>query len=71
MTTSPRSLFNLMKRVSERITTKLKCGLLLVVPNGELHVPRDDTLLLVVARGVARELEDLGSEVLEDSSEVD
>ena len=31
----------------------------------------DDTLLLVVARRVASELENLGSEVLEDSSEVD
>ena len=31
----------------------------------------DDTLLLVVAGGVASELEDLGSEVLKDRREVD
>jgi hypothetical protein len=34
-------------------------------------VARDDTLLLVVARGVARELEDLRGEVLEHGGEVD
>ena len=43
----------------------------LVVANGELQVTRDDTRLLVVAGGVASELEDLGGEVLEDSSDVD
>jgi len=32
---------------------------------------RHDTLLLVVARGVASKLKNLGSEVLEDSGEVD
>lgn len=44
---------------------------LLVVADGELQVTGDDTLLLVVARGVASELENLGSEVLEDCGEVD
>jgi hypothetical protein len=34
-------------------------------------VTRDDTRLLVVTSGVTGELEDLGSEVLEDSGEVD
>ena len=37
---------------------------LLVVAHGELDVARHDARLLVVARGVARELEDLGAEVL-------
>ena len=39
--------------------------------NGELHVAGDDARLLVVAGGVAGELEDLGREVLEDGGEVD
>ena len=44
---------------------------LLVVADRELDVARDDARLLVVARGVARELEDLGAEVLEDGAHVD
>ena len=44
---------------------------LLVVADGELDVPRDDAGLLVVAGGVAGELEDLSAEVLEDGREVD
>ena len=43
---------------------------LLVVADGELDVARDDALLLVVAGGVASELEDLSGEVLEDGGEV-
>jgi hypothetical protein len=44
---------------------------LLIVPDGELQVARDDTGLLVVASSVASQLEDFGSEVLKDGSEVD
>ena len=44
---------------------------LLVVADGELEVAGDDTGLLVVARGVASQLEDLSRQVLEDSREVD
>ena len=44
---------------------------LLIVADGELEVTRDDTGLLVVARGVASKLEDLSSQVLENSGEVD
>ena len=43
---------------------------LLVVAHGELDVAWDDAALLVVASGVASELEDLSAEVLEDRSEV-
>ena len=43
---------------------------LLVVADGELEVTGVDARLLVVAGSVASELEDLGSEVLEDGSEV-
>ena len=43
---------------------------LLIVADGELDVTRDDALLLVVAGGVASELEDLSGEVLEDGGEV-
>ena len=43
---------------------------LLVVADGQLDVAGDDAALLVVAGGVASELEDLSAEVLEDGSEV-
>jgi hypothetical protein len=44
---------------------------LLVVPNGELEMAGNDTGLLVVAGSVTGQLENLSSEVLKDSSEVD
>jgi hypothetical protein len=44
---------------------------LLIVTDGELEVTRDDTGLLVVASGVASKLENFGSQVLENGSEVD
>ena len=44
---------------------------LLVVADGELEVARVDARLLVVAGGVAGQLEDLGGEVLEDGGQVD
>lgn len=44
---------------------------LLIVADGKLKMTRDDTSLLVVASSVARKLENFGSEVLEDGSEVD
>ena len=43
---------------------------LLIVADGELEVTGDDTGLLVVASGVASQLEDLGGEVFEDGGEV-
>ena len=44
---------------------------LLVVPDGELEMTGDDPGLLVVTGSVASQLEDLSSEVLHDSCEVD
>ena len=44
---------------------------LLIVPDGELKVTGDDTGLLVVTGSVTGQLEDFGSEVLENGSEVD
>jgi len=44
---------------------------LLIVTDGELKVARDDTGLLVVTSGVTGQLEDLSSEVLKNSGEVD
>lgn len=44
---------------------------LLVVADGELEMTGDDAGLLVVTRGVASQLEDLGRQVLKDSCEVD
>jgi len=50
---------------------QVKWHVLLIVADGELQVTGNNTLLLVVAGGVASKLEDLGSEVLEDCSKVD
>lgn len=44
---------------------------LLIVADGELQMTRDDTGLLVVTSGVASQLKNLSSEVLQDSSQVD
>ena len=44
---------------------------LLIVAHSQLEVAGNDAGLLVVAGGVAGELEDLGAEVLQDSREVD
>jgi hypothetical protein len=44
---------------------------LLIVPDGELQVAGNDTGLLVVAGGVASQLQDFGSEVLENGGQVD
>ena len=51
--------------------TSKKLVELLVVLDGKSNVTGDDTALLVVAGGVAGELENLGTEVLEDGGEVD
>ena len=44
---------------------------LFVVPDGQLEVTGVDPLLLVVASGVAGQLEDLSGEVLHDGRQVD
>lgn len=44
---------------------------LLIVPDGELKMAGNDTGLLVVAGGVASQLEDLSSEVLKNGSKID
>ena len=44
---------------------------LLVVLDGKSQMTGHDTALLVIAGGVTGKLEDLGTEVLEDGSEVD
>ena len=44
---------------------------LFVITDGELEMSGDDSGLLVVTGSVASQLEDLSSEVLEDSSQVD
>lgn len=51
---------------------ELRCevNLLLVVTDGKLQVSRYDTLLLVIASGVTSQLENLGSQVLKYSREV-
>ncbi len=44
---------------------------LLVVSDGELKVTGDDTCLLVITSGVTGQLENLGSQVLKNGSQVD
>jgi len=44
---------------------------LFIVTDGELKMPGNDTLLLVIASGVTGEFENFCGEVLEDGSEVD
>lgn len=44
---------------------------LFIVSNGELQVTRNDTLLLVITSGIAGKLEDFGSEIFENGSEID
>ena len=44
---------------------------LLIVTDGELKVTGNDTGLLVITGSVTSQLEDFGSEVLEDGSQVD
>jgi hypothetical protein len=58
-------------RTLARLLAREQLVELLVVAHGEQHVAGDDARLLVVAGGVAGELEDLGSEVLEHGREVD
>jgi hypothetical protein len=41
---------------------------LLIISDGELEMTWDDTCLLVVTRGITSQLEDFGSEVLENGS---
>jgi hypothetical protein len=44
---------------------------LLIVPDGELEVARDDTCLLVVTGSIASEFEDFSGEVFKHSGQVD
>jgi len=44
---------------------------LLIVADGELQMPGDDTRLLVVTGSVASQLENLGRQVLENGGQVD
>ena len=69
MTTSPRSLFNL-RGYEQKVKNLNKCYSLLIVSDGELQVTGNNTLLLVITGCVAGEFKNFGSEVLEDSSEV-
>ena len=51
--------------------TANKSDSLLVIADGKLQVPRNNTLLLVVARRITREFENLSSQVLEHCGEID
>ena len=72
MTTSPSSLFNLqLRRQNQANLNIMMFYALLIVPDSELKVTGDNTLLLVITRRVTRKLENLSCKVLEDGSEVD
>jgi len=42
-----------------------------VIPNSQLQMPWDDTLLFVITGGIASQLKDLGGQVLQNGSEID
>ena len=44
---------------------------LFIIPDGQLQMPGVDSLLLVVSGSIASQLEDLSSQVLHDSGQVD
>ena len=48
----------------------MKADILLIIPDGKLQMTRHNTLLLVITGGVTSQLQNLGSEVLENSSKV-
>ena len=48
----------------------MKLDVLLIVSDGKLQVTGDNTLLLVITSSVTSKLENLGSKVFKDSSEV-
>ena len=79
MITDPRSLFSLLYSArrscqqtsnTDRPITEDRHSLFVVL-DGELEMARDDTGLLVVARSVAGQLEDLSCQVFEHGCEVD
>lgn len=49
---------------------KIELDLLLIIADGKLKVTWDNTLLLVIASGIASELEDFSRKIFEDGSEV-
>jgi hypothetical protein len=71
MTTSPRSLFNLPKKVGHFLVPKnLKSDILFIIPDCELQVTRDNTLLLIITSCIASKLENFCSQILKNGSEI-
>ena len=48
----------------------MKLDVLLIVSDGKLKMPRNNTLLLVIAGGIASKLKNLGGEIFEDGGKV-
>jgi len=71
ITTSPRSLFNLLKAL---FFGYLKSGnqfdVLFIIPDCKLQVARDNTLLLVITSGITSKLENFRSQILKNGSEI-
>ncbi len=55
--------------VSQKVRQGTKDALF-VIPDSKLEMSRNNTLLLVIPRGVTRKFENLSGEILKDSSEV-
>jgi len=71
MTTSPRSLFNLITAsAADRKCQEGQDGLF-IVSDGKLEMTGHNTLLLVITGGITRKLKNLGCQVFEDGSQVD
>lgn len=71
MTTSPRSLDNSSSFLMDQMIKMVEYGKSQgYAPDGELQMPRHDTVLLVITSSVSSEFEDLSGEVLKDRSKV-
>jgi hypothetical protein len=70
MTTSPRSLPSLRKGYINIKTRKQDRNILFVISDGELQVPRHNTMLLVITGGISGEFKNLSSEIFKDGSKV-
>jgi len=73
ITTSPRSLFNLSKKIRYFLILKnpeISPDVLFIIPDCKLQVTRDNTLLLVIASGITSKLENFRSQILKNGSEI-
>jgi hypothetical protein len=72
ITTSPRSLFNLSKKMLffDTLNPRNQSNVLFIIPDCELQVTRDNTLFLVITSGITSKLENFSSQILKNGSEI-